>query len=243
MVHTCGKNLSVLVPDLKLKRYETLDIDLPPFDEEEFWKFVPDEESSQVKGLSFLADSDICGLRILSDPEPAHPKWNGLNRSSDKSQLRGAILKATAICNWHQGPMGSGSNGAKGKEALALRLRDNATLEWLEERVCLIADDMDLPDDSIPETEEEMRAQWDDYLKQAELQVVQNHLVRMGISVRKQLTPDSHVHVPLLQPGSKDPIVFHSSCLLSHCHHLHSWASQRRTPMFFRQFGFHVHTM
>lgn len=144
-------------------------MDLPPMDELEFRKFIPDEEASQTKALNFLWDTDFCGLRGMSDPEAAHPRWNALNRCSDKALLRGSMLKGTAICNYKRGPMNTGQNAAIAKESLALKIRDCATEEWLEQRTDMIAQDAQM---DAAATAEEMLAQWKSYNERRPFQVV-----------------------------------------------------------------------
>ena len=81
------------------------------------------------------------GLRGLIDPEAAHPRWNGFKRSSTKSVLDGAMLKATLMGGWRRGPYQSGSNFHTSKSALELHIRDSASFDWLEARAELIYQD------------------------------------------------------------------------------------------------------
>ena len=102
---------------------------------------VSDEEATHIKALNFLWSTKYAGLRGLTEPEAGHMRWNGYNRSVDRAGLRGAILKASTMCQRKHGPHHSGTNRENEKEALQLRLRDNATDDWLEMRAELICTD------------------------------------------------------------------------------------------------------
>lgn len=108
------------------------------------------------------------GLRGLTEPEAAHMRWNGFNRSVDRSGLRGAVLKASTMCQRKHGPYHSGTNRANEKECLELMLRDNATPPWLAARADLIFKDrcMISSDVNLAESPDEQFAQWEEYMKE-----------------------------------------------------------------------------
>ena len=135
---------------------------------------MPDEAAPQVKGLSYLWDPEIVGLRGSSPPEGAHPRWNALNRRLDQHGLRGAVLKGTTIANWRKGPYMSGANEISGQDALAMRLRDYADLDWLEKRADSIAFDKMRP---VSETESEMLEDWREYMESTGAEFVIDFIV------------------------------------------------------------------
>jgi hypothetical protein len=150
----------------RLQRYGPLDVEMPPFDEEGFLMVIPDEECSQAKGLNYLWDCDIVGLNGCTDPEGAHPRWRAVNRSMDRAKLRGAVMKATTICNWKRGPFLSGQNEVDSKEALRYKLRDSPP-EWFESNNELVAGDKNAEPKNFLE---EMKAEWYAYLDAAWIQ-------------------------------------------------------------------------
>ena len=127
---------------------------------------VADEEAVQIKALNYLWSTKYVGLRGLTEPEAGHPRWNGFNRSVDRAGLRGAILKASTMCQRKHGPFHSGANRENEKECLGMRLRDNATPNWLAARAELIYKDnlMISKNARLAEEPEEQRAQWDEFL-------------------------------------------------------------------------------
>ena len=132
---------------------------------------VPDEESVQIKALNLCWNTHYVGLRGFSDPESAHPRWNGFNRSVDQAGLRGAALKGTTMCRWSHGPISSGSNKMTGEDALRLRLRDCASDKWLEarsERICKDRRFFNLQAEPADDPEEQL-AEWYEFLDNAQL--------------------------------------------------------------------------
>ena len=102
---------------------------------------IPDEEASQTKALNYLWDVDICGLAGWNDPESSHPRYNNFKNSLRSAFLEVASLQGTLLSNWQHTPFNSGAAKTKAAQALKLRLRDCADLEWLKARAELIAAD------------------------------------------------------------------------------------------------------
>ncbi|CAL1168543.1 unnamed protein product [Cladocopium goreaui] len=57
---------------------------------------VVDEESSQNKGLNFLAE--VAHIRMVSQPDFAHQKWNAFKRTMRWAGLNVALMKLTILC-------------------------------------------------------------------------------------------------------------------------------------------------
>ena len=68
------------------------------------------------------------------------------------ASLEVAALKGTMMSNWSHGPYNSGQLRMTGEEALKLKLRHQATPEWLHERAGLISFDTGISlEDADPE--------------------------------------------------------------------------------------------
>ena len=106
---------------------------------------MTDEEKSQQKALWYCWNTSNIGLRGFHEPEACHPKWNGVKAAMRAASLEVAALKGTMMSNWSHGPYNSGQLRMTGEEALRLKLRHQATPEWLLERADLISFDTGIP--------------------------------------------------------------------------------------------------
>jgi len=56
-----------------------------------------DEESSQGKGINFLAE--VCNLQLVAEPDLAHQKWNAFKRCMKWSNFTLPMMKLTILCS------------------------------------------------------------------------------------------------------------------------------------------------
>ena len=66
-----------------------------------------DEDAAGFKTANILP---ALNMNIFPEPETSHPKWNDWYLALDQSMLRASAMKGTLLCNWCDGPFGSGAH-------------------------------------------------------------------------------------------------------------------------------------